>query len=230
MNNVDIAFKVLKLFNDNNIDAYLVGGTSRDYLLYGNFSDIDICSKGLPSVNEEILKDYEISNKDGKFYGVLKYKVFDREIEVTTLRKEGEYIKNRRPKTIEFIDSLYLDSLRRDFTINAIYIDVYENVYDYHNGINDLNNKVIRMIGDPLKRINEDALRILRAIRFSSYLNFEIEENLKETILSNYNLVYSLNKNTLRKEINKFLLFKDLKEVEYLFSKFNLKLGDLYEY
>ena len=230
MNNVDIAFKVLRLFKDNNIDAYLVGGTSRDYLLYGNFSDIDICSKGLPSVNEEILKDYEMSNKDGKFYGVLKYKVFDREIEVTTLRKEGEYIKNRRPKTIEFIDSLYIDSLRRDFTINAIYIDVYENVYDYHNGINDLNNKVIRMIGDPLKRINEDALRILRAIRFSSYLNFEIEENLKETILSNYNLVYSLNKNTLRKEINKFLLFKDIKEVEELFSKFNLKLGDLYEY
>ena len=230
MNNVDIAFKVLKLFKDNNIDAYLVGGTSRDYLLYGNFSDIDICSKGLPSVNEEILKDYEISNKDGKFYGVLKYKVFDREIEVTTLRKEGEYIKNRRPKSIEFIDSLYIDSLRRDFTINAIYIDAYKNVYDYHNGVNDLNNKVIRMIGDPLKRINEDALRILRAIRFSSYLNFEIEENLKETILSNYNLVYSLNKNTLRKEINKFLLFKDIKEVEDLFSKFNLKLGDLYEY
>lgn len=230
MNNVDIAFKVLKLFNDNNIDAYLVGGTSRDYLLYGNFSDIDICSKGLPSVNEEILKDYEMSNKDGKFYGVLKYKVFDREIEVTTLRKEGEYIKNRRPKSIEFIDSLYIDSLRRDFTINAIYIDAYKNVYDYHNGVNDLNNKVIRMIGDPLKRINEDALRILRAIRFSSYLNFEIEENLKETILSNYNLVYSLNKNTLRKEINKFLLFKDYKEVEDLFSKFNLKLGDLYEY
>ena len=230
MNNVDIAFRVLKMFKDNNIDAYLVGGTSRDYLLYGNFSDIDICSKGLPSVNEEILKDYEMSNKDGKFYGVLKYKVFDREIEVTTLRKEGEYIKNRRPKTIEFIDSLYLDSLRRDFTINAIYIDAYENVYDYHNGVNDLKNKVIRMIGDPLKRINEDALRILRAIRFSSYLNFEIEENLKETILSNYNLVYSLNKNTLRKEINKFLLFKDIKEVEDLFSKFNLKLGDLYEY
>lgn len=230
MNNVDVAFRVLRLFKDNNIDAYLVGGTSRDYLLYGNFSDIDICSKGLPSVNEEILKDYEMSNKDGKFYGVLKYKVFDREIEVTTLRKEGEYIKNRRPKTIEFIDSLYIDSLRRDFTINAIYIDAYKNVYDYHNGINDLNNKVIRMIGDPLKRINEDALRILRAIRFSSYLNFEIEENLKETILSNYNLVYSLNKNTLRKEINKFLLFKDIKEVEDLFSKFNLKLGDLYEY
>lgn len=230
MNNVDIAFKVLKLFKDNNIDAFLVGGTSRDYLLYGNFSDIDICSKGLPSVNEKILKDYEMSNKDGKFYGVLKYKVFDREIEVTTLRKEGEYIKNRRPKTIEFIDSLYIDSLRRDFTINAIYIDAYKNVYDYHNGVNDLNNKVIRMIGDPLKRINEDALRILRAIRFSSYLNFEIEENLKETILSNYNLVYSLNKNTLRKEINKFLLFKDIKEVEDLFSKFNLKLGDLYEY
>ena len=230
MNNVDIAFKVLKLFKDNNIDAYLVGGTSRDYLLYGNFSDIDICSKGLPSVNEEILKDYEMSNKDGKFYGVLKYKVFDREIEVTTLRKEGEYIKNRRPKSIEFIDSLYIDSLRRDFTINAIYIDAYKNVYDYHNGVNDLNNKVIRMIGDPLKRINEDALRILRAIRFSSYLNFEIEENLKETILSNYNLVYSLNKNTLKKEIDKFLEFKRIDEIKEILLKYKIELEKLYEY
>ena len=230
MSNVEIAFMVLKLFKENNVDAYLVGGTSRDFLLFGNFNDIDICSKGLPNVNEDILKEYELINKDGKFYGVLKYKVFDREIEVTTLRKEGEYIKNRRPKSVEFIDSLYLDSLRRDFSINAIYIGVDNNVYDFHNGVNDLKNRVIRMIGDPLKRINEDALRILRAIRLSSYLNFEIEENLKETILSNSNLVYSLNKNTLSKEINKFLLFKDIKEVEKIFSEFNLKLGDLYEY
>ena len=86
------------------------------------------------------------------------------------------------------------------------------------------------MIGDPLKRINEDALRILRAIRFSSYLNFEIEENLKETILSNYNLVYSLNKNTLKKEIDKFLEFKRIDEIKEILLKYKIELEKLYEY
>ena len=230
MNNVDIAFKVLNVFKDNKIDAYLVGGTSRDYLVYGDFSDIDICSKSVPDVNKEVMKDYNLVSKDGLFYGVLKYNVDGLDVEVTSLRKEGEYIKNRRPSSIEFIDSLYIDSLRRDFTINAIYIDAYKNVYDYHNGVNDLNNKVIRMIGDNELRIKEDALRILRCIRFSSYLNFEIEENLKETILSNYELVYSLNRNTLRKEIDKFLLFKSIDEVKYILKEFKLELGELYEY
>ena len=230
MNSKEVAFKVLNIFKEHNIDAYLVGGTSRDYLLYGDFSDIDICSKSVPDINKEVMKDYTLVSKDGLFYGVLKYSVCDLDVEVTSLRKDGEYIKNRRPSSIEFIDSLYVDSLRRDFTINAIYIDVYGKVFDFHDGVNDLNNKIIRMIGDCGFRIKEDALRILRAIRFSSYLNFEIEENLKESILSNGHLVYSLNKNTLRKEIDKFLKFKSIEEIEVILNEFNLKLGDLYEY
>ena len=230
MNSKEVAFKVLNIFKEHNIDAYLVGGTSRDYLLYGDFSDIDICSKSVPDINKEVMKDYTLVSKDGLFYGVLKYSVCDLDVEVTSLRKDGEYIKNRRPSSIEFTDSLYVDSLRRDFTINAIYIDVYGKVFDFHDGVNDLNNKIIRMIGDCGFRIKEDALRILRAIRFSSYLNFEIEENLKESILSNGHLVYSLNKNTLRKEIDKFLKFKSIEEIEVILNEFNLKLGDLYEY
>ena len=230
MNSKEVAFKVLNIFKEHNIDAYLVGGTSRDYLLYGDFSDIDICSKSVPDINKEVMKDYTLVSKDGLFYGVLKYSVCGLDVEVTSLRKDGEYIKNRRPSSIEFIDSLYVDSLRRDFTINAIYIDVNNSVYDFHNGVNDLNNKIIRMIGDCDFRIKEDALRILRAIRFSSYLNFKIEENLKESILSNGYLVYSLNKNTLRKEIDKFLKFKSIEEIEVILKEFNLKLGDLYEY
>ena len=230
MNSKEVAFKVLNVFKDNNIDAYLVGGTSRDYLLKGTFDDIDICSKSVPDVNKEVMKDYTLVSKDGLFYGVLKYSVCGLDVEVTSLRKDGEYIKNRRPSFIEFIDSLYVDSLRRDFTINAIYIDVNNCVYDFHNGVNDLNNKIIRMIGDCDFRIKEDALRILRAIRFSSYLNFKIEENLKESILSNGYLVYSLNKNTLRKEIDKFLKFKSIEEIEVILKGFNLELGKIYEY
>ena len=104
------------------------------------------------------------------------------------------------------------------------------NIIDLFMGVNDLNNKIIRMIGDCDVRIKEDALRILRAIRFSSYLNFEIEENLKESILSNGYLVYSLNKNTLRKEIDKFLKFKSIEEIKIILKEFNLELGKIYEY
>ena len=118
MNSKEVAFKVLNIFKEHNIDAYLVGGTSRDYLLYGDFSDIDICSKSVPDINKEVMKDYTLVSKDGLFYGVLKYSVCDLDVEVTSLRKDGEYIKNRRPSSIEFTDSLYVDSLRRDFTIN----------------------------------------------------------------------------------------------------------------
>ena len=230
MNSKEVAFKVLNIFKEHNIDAYLVGGSSRDYLLYGEFSDIDICTKSIPDINKEVMKDYTLVSKDGLFYGVLKYSVCDLDVEITSLRKDGEYIKNRRPSYIEFTDSLYIDSLRRDFTINAIYIDVFGNVIDFHEGVNDLNNKIIRMIGDCDFRIKEDCLRVLRAIRFSSYLNFEIEENLKESILSNGYLVYSLNKNTLRKEIDKFLKFKSIDEIEIILKEFNLELGKIYEY
>ena len=128
MKSKEVAFKVLNVFKEHNIDAYLVGGSSRDYLLYGEFSDIDICTKSIPNINKEVMKDYTLVNKDGLFYGVLKYNVFDFDVEITSLRKDGEYIKNRRPSYIEFTDSLYIDSLRRDFTINAIYIDVFGNV------------------------------------------------------------------------------------------------------
>ena len=230
MNSVELAFKLLDELHSKNIEAYLVGGTSRDYLLHHDFLDIDICSKEVPSINKEAMNDYELVSKDGMYYGVLKYLIDDKDVEITTLRKEGKYIKNRRPEKVEFIKDLEVDSLRRDFTINAIYVDYKGNIYDYHNGVSDLNNKIINMIGDPLVRINEDALRILRAIRLSAKLNFKLDENLKDIILKNYELVYSLNKTTLRKEINKFLEFLDLELVKKILKDFNIELEKIYEY
>ena len=178
MKTKELVFKLLKELKDKGISAYLVGGSSRDYLLNKDFNDIDICSASLPNVNLEAMKDYNLVNKDGLYYGVLKYQIDEYEVEITSLRKEGPYIKNRRPSKVEFISDLYIDSLRRDFTINAIYIDCNDEVIDYHNGVNDLNYKIIRMIGDPLIRINEDALRILRAIRISDKLGFSLDNNL----------------------------------------------------
>lgn len=226
----ELAFKILKELKDKGIDAYLVGGSSRDYLLNKEFIDIDICSKALPSNNQIAMQDYELVNKDGMYYGVLKYLVNDHEVEITTLRKEGEYIKHRRPSKVEFIYDLQVDSLRRDFTINAIYIDYLGNLYDYHQGIDDINNKLIRMIGNASKRIEEDSLRILRAIRLSSKLNFNIEKNLKEIILNKHELVYSLNINTLKKEINKFLEFKSINEIKNILLEYKIELERIYEY
>ena len=230
MKTSELVFSLLKELKNKNIDAYLVGGSSRDYLLNLDFKDIDICSASLPSINQEAMKDYELVSKDGLFYGTLKYLVDSKEVEITTLRKEGPYIKKRRPSTVEFITDLYIDSLRRDFTINAIYIDYEGNIIDYHGGVEDLNNKVVRMIGNPLERIDEDALRILRAIRLSEKYGFSLEVNLKKTILNNFDLVYSLNKNTLDKEINRFLEFMTLKEVKDILSRYNIEMERLYEY
>ena len=226
----ELVFSLLKELKEKNINAYLIGGSSRDYLLNKEFIDIDICSSSLPSVNKEAMKEYELVSNDGLYYGVLKYVIDSKEVEITSLRKEGPYIKNRRPSTVEFIDDLYIDSLRRDFTINAIYIDSEGNVKDFHNGLEDLKNKVIRMIGDPIVRINEDALRILRAIRLSKKINFDLDDNLKKVILNQIDLVYSLNKNTLRKEINKFLEDNSLSEVNELLRSYGLEMERLYEY
>lgn len=230
MKSSELAFIILKKLKEKNIDAYLIGGSSRDYLLNLDFCDIDICTKALPAVNQNALIEYELISKDGLYYGVLKYLIDSKEVEVTSLRKEEGYIKNRRPSKVEFIDNLYVDSLRRDFTINAIYIDVDNHVFDFHNGIDDLNRRIIRMIGDPLIRINEDALRILRAIRLSDKLGFELEFNLKEIILKNHKLVYSLNKNTLRKEINKFLEYRSLDYVKSLLNTYMIEVERIYEY
>ena len=230
MKSKEIAFKILKELKEKNIDAYLGGGSSREYLLKKEFIDIDICSKGTPEMNLLALSNYELISKEGKFYGVLKYIIEDYEIEITTLRKEGPYIKKRRPSYVEFIDNLEIDSLRRDFTINAIYIDYLGNIYDYHNGLNDLNNKVIRMIGDPCLRIEEDALRILRAIRLSEKLNFSIEDNLKNIIKEKHESIYLLNRNTLKKELDKFLEFKSKEEIEDILKEYQIEMGKIYEY
>ena len=226
----ELVFSLLKELKVKNINAYLIGGSSRDYLLNKEFVDIDICTSSLPSVNKEAMKEYELVSNDGLYYGVLKYLIDSKEVEITSLRKEGPYIKKRRPSTVEFIDDLYIDSLRRDFTINALYIDSEGNINDFHNGLEDLKNKLIRMIGDPLVRINEDALRILRAIRLSKKINFNLDDNLKKVILNHIDLVYSLNKNTLRKEINKFLEDNSLSEVSELLRSYGLEMERLYEY
>ena len=179
-----------KLFTSNNKKLYIVGGTSRDLLLGRCYVDHDFVTDATPSEIKLFLK-----NADYTFerFGSIKLWIDGEEVDITTLREEGEYLDYRHPSYIRFVNDLYIDSCRRDFTINAIYLDKDYSVIDYHNGINDLKNKIIRFIGDPLTRIKEDPLRILRAERFKDILNFSIEEKTKLAMDENRYMLAKIN-------------------------------------
>lgn len=197
MNNLINKFiELADLFKQYNFNLYLVGGSSRDYLLKRDFKDLDLASDATPSDIKKILPTWDYTYSK---YGNVHYK----NIDITTLRKEDEYLDYRHPNKINFVKDIKEDYLRRDFTINAIYIDRNLKVYDYCNGLNDLKNKLIRFIGDPDKRIKEDPLRILRALRFQKSLGFKIEDRSLISINKNISLLDKLNKDKISLENKK---------------------------
>lgn len=167
---------ILSRLSDAGFEAYIVGGCVRDSLL-GKFpSDWDITTNAKP---EEIKKTFEGCNlvEIGIVHGTIGVITDDIITEITTYRIDGEYLDSRHPETVSFTTSLREDLKRRDFTINAMAYNLKDGLIDYFNGCNDLKNEIIRTVGDPKKRFSEDALRILRALRFSSTLGFNIEES-----------------------------------------------------
>lgn len=165
------------IYQRNGHSLYMVGGTSRDYLLGGFCRDFDLVGDATPSEAKVFLNGEKL-NVDLTFarFGTIKVKFMGQSIDVATFREEGEYNDSRHPSFIRFIKSMEIDSKRRDFTINALYVDALGKVYDFHGGMEDMENRLIRFIGDPYVRIKEDPLRILRGERFASRLGFQIEE------------------------------------------------------
>ena len=173
---------VLNHLEYNGFQGYLIGGSTRDIFNYKIPSDYDICTDATPEqVKSLFLKSYDTGLKYGTVTIVLK----DEHYEVTTMRKEGAYKDNRSPEEVFFTNSLKEDVARRDFTMNSIAIDVNRNVYDYFGGLKDIENKIIRCVGKAEDRFNEDALRLIRCIRFSCQHNFIIEENTFKAIIKN---------------------------------------------
>ena len=162
-----------KLYQKHGFSLYLIGGTSRDLLLDLPFDDYDFVTDATPEQEKEFLPD---ANYRFACFGSIKVHYEGIYIDITTLRKESEYTDHRHPAKIEFIKDIETDSWRRDFTVNALYIDANGTIYDFHNGMADLAAKTLRFIGDPRQRILEDPLRILRAERFASHLGFAIEK------------------------------------------------------
>ncbi len=222
--NIRVGKMVLQRLENMGYEAYFIGGTSRDILLKRSVHDIDIATNAKPQEVVIVLSEYSIKNKDGLFYGTVKYCIEDVDIEITTFRKEGTYVRSRRPMKVEFINSKEEDSLRRDFTMNALYMDLRENIYDFHQGMNDLKNKVINTIGDPKVRFKEDALRMLRAIRFSLLLDMSLSKEVIEAIKENSYLINDLKENVINKEITKIKELKCDEDLAKIFIELKIDL------
>lgn len=194
---------IIDTFTKNNYECYLVGGSLRDYLLKRNVHDYDLTTSALPS---ETISLFDHVFLTGLKHGTVSILLNKEIYEVTTFRIDGTYLDNRHPSDVTFTRSLDEDLKRRDFTINALAYNPSIGLIDLFNGIDDLNNKIIRCVNDPKKRFNEDALRMLRAIRFSSELNFIIEENTYKAIKECAPLIQNISKERIRDEFNKTLL------------------------
>lgn len=172
---------VLSKLKENGYQAYVVGGAVRDFLMGKTPHDYDLTSDALPSQISVVFKDF-YQEHSGEKHGTIRVIVDHKPIEITTFRCDEGYTDYRRPDNVEFVKDVYIDSKRRDFSINAFYYSE-GHIYDFHEGLEDLNNKVIKTIGNPSARFHEDALRILRAIRFSAKLGYEIESKTKTALL-----------------------------------------------
>lgn len=186
-------------------EAYVVGGAVRDILLSISPSDYDVTTSAVP---EEVIKVFGEKNchATGIAHGTVTVVVGHEPIEVTTFRVDGEYKDGRHPDQVRFSRSLEEDVLRRDFTFNALALDENGVVRDYCDGISDLEKGLVRAIGDPKKRFEEDALRILRAIRFAAQHSFTIEEDTAKEIHLLKESLKLLSAERIWQEFQKFML------------------------
>ena len=183
--------------------ACIVGGCVRDMVLNLQPNDWDIATSALP---EEVMSLFPDSKGTGIKHGTVTVKVDSKHAEITTFRADGEYKDHRHPDTVNFIGDLTTDLSRRDFTMNAMAITADGTIVDPFHGREDIKAGVVRAVGEPEKRFEEDALRMLRAFRFSSRLGFEIEHDTFEAIKENSHLASSLACERVRDELEKILL------------------------
>ena len=204
---------VLSTLVENSYESYIVGGYVRDYLLGINSTDIDITTKARP---KEVLELFPSNNLSIQDYGNVSFEEGDYTFDITTFRKDIKYKNNRKPEEIVYIDSFKEDLERRDFTINAICMDKDGKIIDLYDGRKDLKRRIIRSIGNAEHKIEEDALRILRAIRFATIFRFKLDNSLKEAIVKHKDLLKNLSYERKREELNKIFCSK--------YKKYGIKL------
>lgn len=199
---VNEAKTALDLLENAGFKAYLVGGCVRDSILGRTFNDYDITTNALPEQIKNVFSSYRVI-ETGIKHGTVTVLINGLPFEITTFRIDGEYTDNRHPENVIFSTSISDDLSRRDFTVNAMAYN--GKLIDFFGGIEDLRGKIIRCVGDPDKRFNEDGLRIMRALRFASVLGFDIEENTSDSILRNKHLLKNISRERICSELQKLI-------------------------
>jgi len=197
--------QILKNLQSRGHKAYLVGGCVRDMILAVQPNDWDICTSALP---EAVLDIFPGSETVGIKHGTVAVKIGSHTVEVTTFRSEGRYTDHRHPEDVSFVSDLTTDLRRRDFTMNAIALSADGFVSDPFGGVKDIENKLIRCVGEPELRFEEDALRMFRALRFSARLGFEIEPESYSAIRKKAYLAGEISPERVREELEKVLMTK----------------------
>ena len=198
---------IIEILNKNGYEAFVVGGCVRDFLLGITPDDYDVTTNAKPIQIKQCLSDYKVIDT-GIEFGTVTVISDGIPVEVTTYRIDGEYNDNRRPENVAFTASLEEDLKRRDFTVNAMAYNPMTGFVDLFNGKDDLKKGIIRAIGNPTERFNEDGLRIMRAIRFASRYDFIIEEKTSEAIHNCRNLLKNIASERIAVELNKLLCGK----------------------
>ena len=217
---IKLGYEIINKLYDNGYVAYVVGGYVRDSLLHINSNDVDITTNAKPKEIKEIFPECEIKSDS---YGAVIVNYKNYRFDITTMREEMEYLDNRHPSSIIYVDDLKKDLLRRDFTINALCLDKNGKLIDLIGGKKDLDKKVIRTIGDANKSFSDDALRILRAIRFASFLNFKLSDEVKDAIKNNKHLLNNLSAARKKEELDKIFGSKKAHEGIKLIQEFELE-------
>lgn len=196
---------ILDVLYNNGYEGYIVGGCVRDSIIGKIPNDWDICTSAEPKEMLHIFRHFKVI-PTGLKHGTVTVVINNQHFEVTTYRIDKEYIDGRRPSEVEFTNSLREDLKRRDFTINAMAYNNNHGLIDYYGGIDDIHNKKIKCVGNAFERFNEDYLRMLRGVRFSSQLEYELDVETFKAIKELSRNIVNISKERIREEINRILL------------------------
>lgn len=219
-----IALEFINIIENHGFKAYIVGGFVRDYLMNINSHDIDITTSATPKEIKKIFADITIKKNinDENSYGSARVLYKNITFEVTTFREELDYRDNRHPSEVFYVNDLNIDLKRRDFTINAICMDKDGKIIDPLNGQSDISKRIIRTINNPAKSFKDDALRILRAIRFSTTLNFKLDKDIEEAIEITKKYLKNISYERKKIELDKIFASKNAKDGITLIIKLDL--------
>lgn len=201
-------------FEEEGARAYVVGGAVRDHVIGKKPHDYDLTTPLLPEEILELFSDHS-TFREGEKFGTIGVMTSEGPVEITTFRIDGDYEDGRKPEGVTFTPNLIDDLKRRDFTVNAMAYSKEDGIVDPFDGQGDLKRGVLKAVGDPEKRLQEDALRILRAFRFSGRLNFAMDDDLLAAITSEKERLRLLSKERIADEMGKILLLEKPSEVLY---------------